>query len=117
MDLARCIYNCIDDQDCEADCVNHFKVVTENCPCEVNHMLFLKNLIRVKKNCPGGCPCSSYECEDISSTINPTTISEPITTTAAHNDAVLVLSTYSDEGSENVPMVIQFNGECWRIFS
>ena len=33
--LARCIYNCKDDTECEADCVEQFKTKTENCPCEV----------------------------------------------------------------------------------
>ena len=33
--LARCIYNCEDNGDCESDCVAQFKGHTENCPCEV----------------------------------------------------------------------------------
>ena len=33
--LARCIYNCEDDESCEADCVGQFKVKTSDCPCEV----------------------------------------------------------------------------------
>ena len=35
--LARCIYNCNDDQSCEADCVGQFKVKTSDCPCEVSN--------------------------------------------------------------------------------
>ena len=34
--LARCIYNCKDDESCEADCVGQFKVKTSDCPCEVS---------------------------------------------------------------------------------
>ena len=33
--LARCIYDCKDDSACEADCVGHFKIQTDDCPCEV----------------------------------------------------------------------------------
>ena len=35
MSLARCIYNCEDNGDCENDCVAQFKGRTANCPCEV----------------------------------------------------------------------------------
>ena len=35
MSLARCIYNCEDNGDCETDCVTQFKGRTVNCPCEV----------------------------------------------------------------------------------
>ena len=34
--LARCIYNCKDDESCEAKCVGQFKVKTDDCPCEVS---------------------------------------------------------------------------------
>ena len=33
--LARCIYDCKDDDSCETDCVGKFKVNTDDCPCEV----------------------------------------------------------------------------------
>ena len=33
--LARCIYNCGDNGDCEAACVDEFKIRTDDCPCEV----------------------------------------------------------------------------------
>ena len=33
--LARCIYNCGDDESCETDCVQQFKAKTDDCPCEV----------------------------------------------------------------------------------
>ena len=33
--LGRCIYDCKDDEWCEADCVWEFKVETDDCPCEV----------------------------------------------------------------------------------
>ena len=35
MSLARCIYNCDDNGDCETDCVTQFKGRTMDCPCEV----------------------------------------------------------------------------------
>ena len=35
MSLARCIYSCEDNSDCEAACVDQFKIRTEDCPCEV----------------------------------------------------------------------------------
>ena len=39
--LARCIYNCGDNGDCEAACVEQFKTLTDDCPCEVCKMLSL----------------------------------------------------------------------------
>ena len=36
MSLARCIYNCGDNSDCEIDCVANFKTKTLDCPCEVS---------------------------------------------------------------------------------
>ena len=36
MSLARCIYNCEDNGDCENECVAQFKGRTADCPCEVS---------------------------------------------------------------------------------
>ena len=54
MSLARCIYSCEDNSDCEAACVDQFKLRTEDCPCEVCtyyiiiiHRFRIKNLFRV----------------------------------------------------------------------
>merc|ERR1719210_2883281 len=94
MSLARCIYNCEDNGDCESDCVAQFKGRTADCPCE--------------ENCPGGCPCDSYECEDINPTITSSTSIATTATEPAAKQAVLMLSTSS---SSNVPMVIGYNGE------
>ena len=60
-----------------------------------------------KENCPAGCPCDSYECEDVSPTETSTT-SVATTTAPTAKEAVLMLSTY---WSSNVPMVIGFNGK------
>ena len=38
MSLARCIYNCEDNGDCENDCVAQFKGRTADCPCEVGEI-------------------------------------------------------------------------------
>ena len=35
MSLARCIYSCKDNGDCETSCVEEFKSLTSDCPCEV----------------------------------------------------------------------------------
>ena len=43
--LARCIYNCKDDESCEADCVGQFKVKTDDCPCEVSRQPSLQRFI------------------------------------------------------------------------
>ena len=66
--------------------------------------------IITKENCPAGCPCDSYECENSSSTVTSTTSTTGATTTTkpARTDAVLLLSTRS---SDNVPMVIGYNGK------
>ena len=40
MSLARCIYNCEDNGDCEDACVAQFKGRTEDCPCEVSIILY-----------------------------------------------------------------------------
>ena len=60
-------------------------------------------------NCKGGCPCDSYECDDITTTPVSTTTIATTTTTSAETpkEAVLLLSTYR---SSNVPMVIDFVG-------
>ena len=39
MSLARCIYNCEDNGDCEDACVAQFKGRTQDCPCEVGIIL------------------------------------------------------------------------------
>ena len=49
--LARCIYNCKDDGDCENECVSQFKGRTTTCPCEVcgirtHTKLVISNLFR-----------------------------------------------------------------------
>ena len=62
----------------------------------------------IQENCPGGCPCDDYECEDITPTVTSTT---PVATTTIEpvaKDAVLLLDTRS---SNNVPMVIGYNGK------
>ena len=41
MSLARCIYNCEDNADCETDCVAQFKGRTANCPCEVGKITII----------------------------------------------------------------------------
>ena len=92
--LARCIYNCEDNGDCESDCVAQFKGHTANCPCE--------------ENCPGGCPCDDYECEDIIPTVTSTTSVATTTIEPVAKDAVLLLQTGS---SRNFPMVIGYNGK------
>ena len=58
-----------------------------------------------QENCKAGCPCESYECDDITTTQASTTT---IATTAPPKEAVLLLSTYP---SSNVPMVIDFKGK------
>ena len=43
--LARCIYHCDDNADCENTCVSKFKEDTTECPCEVgsiNHTVLVK---------------------------------------------------------------------------
>ena len=113
MSLARCIYNCDDNGDCENDCVSHFKDHTADCPCEVSKLSTLWKLtFIIKENCPTGCPCDSYECEDTTTTMTTTTTT---TTTSATTitipvakDAVLMLNTKS---SDNIPMVIGYNGQ------
>ena len=92
--LARCIYNCEDNGDCESDCVSQFKGHTANCPCE--------------ENCPGGCPCDDYDCEDITPTVTSTTSVATTTIEPVAKDAVLLLQTGS---SRNFPMVIGYNGK------
>ena len=62
----------------------------------------------IKENCPGGCPCDDYECEDITPTVTSTTSVATTTIEPVAKDAVLLLSTYY---SDNVPMVIGYNGK------
>ena len=62
----------------------------------------------IKENCPGGCPCDDYECEDITPTVTSTTSVATTTIEPVAKDAVLLLNTRS---SSNVPMVIGYNGK------
>ena len=39
MSLARCIYHCKDNVDCEDACVAQFKDHTTDCPCEVGNIM------------------------------------------------------------------------------
>ena len=43
--LARCIYNCNDNGDCEDECVSQFKGRTQDCPCEVSRVIFCSFVI------------------------------------------------------------------------
>ena len=62
----------------------------------------------IQENCPGGCPCDDYECEDIIPTVTSTTSLATTTIEPVAKDAVLLLNT---QWSENVPMVIGYNGK------
>ena len=53
----------------------------------------------IKENCPGGCPCDAYECED---STPPVPSTEPVA------KAVLLLN---DRYFDNVPMVITYDGK------
>lgn len=68
----------------------------------------------IKENCPTGCPCDTYQCEEITPTTTSTTSVATTTTEPKLKEAVLVLSTYT---SSNVPMVIGFNGEYYYIMT
>ena len=68
----------------------------------MTHFLF------IKENCPGGCPCDDYECEDIIPTVTSTTSVATTTIEPVAKDAVLLLQTGS---SRNFPMVIGYNGK------
>ena len=121
--LARCIYNCKDDESYEADCVGQFKLKTEDCPCEVSKQWQIFDFKRImahnlwashfasyfvlQENCKGGCPCDSYECNGLTTTIASTTSIATTTTAQSTKEAVLLLSTFS---SNNVLMVIDFQG-------
>ena len=121
MSLARCIYNCDDNGECENECVSQFKGRTSNCPCEVSMMItvelfsfqlqFLYHLNIIQENCPAGCPCDFYDCDDVSPTVSPTTTTSVVTTSTTTEpvakDAVLMLSTRYN----NVPMVIGYKGK------
>ena len=63
--------------------------------------------IVIKENCPAGCPCDTYECEDVSPTVTPTS-AVTTTTEPVANEAVLLLSIGNPN---NVPMVIGYNGK------
>ena len=68
----------------------------------------MTHLLFIQENCPGGCPCDDFECEDITPTVTSTTSVATTTIEPVAKDAVLLLSTYS---SSNVPMVIGYNGK------
>ena len=47
MSLARCIYNCEDNGDCEDACVAQFKGRTSDCPCEVGQMKSVRSYVLI----------------------------------------------------------------------
>ena len=133
MSLARCIYNCDDNIACEIDCVANFKTKTVDCPCEVSWNGVNRNgslsdkfcpwsswldsddslrrynfKTKIKDNCPSGCPCELYDCDDTSPTITSTTSMATTTTEPSPKEAVLMLCSKT---STNIPMVIGFNGK------
>ena len=63
-------------------------------------------------NCKGGCPCESYECNELTTTQASTTSISTITTAQPTKEAVLLLST---RYTSNVPMVIDFEGRTLTI--
>ena len=65
----------------------------------------------VKDNCPAGCPCESYECEEISPTVTSTTSMATTQTEPTVEKAVLFLSTLPHGNTSYVPHVIGYNGE------
>ena len=102
IDLGLCIYACKSNKDCEDSCVEEFKTSHQDCPCEAN--------------CPAGCPCESYDCDQTTtpattttaktttqSTTTTTTV--PTTTRPASENSVMVLNTYD---VMNKPLVIPF---------
>ena len=64
----------------------------------------------IKAECPGGCPCFDYDCDDFISTSIPltTTTTSTSTTTEKLEKAVLLLD---NRNADNLPMVISFDGE------
>ena len=66
------------------------------------------NKLIIQNNCPGGCPCDSFECEDVTPTVTSTTSVPTTTSEPAAKNAVLMLSTYE---SSNIPMVLGYNGK------
>ena len=59
-----------------------------------------------QRNCKEGCPCDSFECNELTTTQALTTTAQPT------EKAVLVLST---KDSRNMPMVIDFEGSTRTI--
>ena len=66
----------------------------------------LMSLYLFQTDCPGGCPCDEFECDD--SPIATTTPSTTTTPIEKNEKAVLLLDNMK---SANKPMVISFDGE------
>ena len=47
--LARCIYHCNNDSNCEASCIEQFKIRTNDCPCEVSPCYHRSCLVKIGK--------------------------------------------------------------------
>ena len=45
--LGKCIYECEEDKQCEDECVNSFKILQKDCPCEVGscHAILFSKLV------------------------------------------------------------------------
>ena len=67
--------------------------------------------IILKENCPAGCPCESYECEEITPTVTSTTSMATTETEPLVEKAVLLLSTLPHGNISDVPHVIRYNGK------
>ena len=50
-----CLSSCSSDPSCSSTCTREYDAAFNNCPCQTN--------------CPGGCPCSVYDCASASSVL------------------------------------------------
>ena len=81
----KCLLGCSHDDSCLTYCNREYKANIEECPCQ--------------DNCPNGCPCPNYACQETTSLITTTTAATTMTSTTTlttkrvgQNQTVLALN-------------------------
>ena len=108
-DYVKCAEKCdVNDFECSTLCNRYYNESLKQCPCQ--------------EDCPDGCPCSGYECSDITTTTsNPSTTTTAVTTSStsaikettssAPGPPTSVLVLYADPGHpEKRPLITDVMG-------
>ena len=102
--------------DCVSECARTYNTMISQCPCQVR-VFFKRNcnlLKREKAECPSGCPCETYQCPAITSTLETTTTAVTTTTTelttSPSTDNLHILAIWYKSSSSSNAILTDSNG-------